>query len=188
MQRANKIRQLEEPVIGGLHALRKLHALAQFFDKRLVQKIRHERLTAIVVDLDGLDIQQVRTMLGNEIDELPIESLDNLLEVVDELLINAQTVVLKRNLLGECHHAGEDATTPFTAHDLVALLLADQRSRVKAMPLKSDFRFSLLKIGNVLVDRMVLIMEDKAQDVETGIRIGILKASRLINEYAERFP
>lgn len=188
MQCADKIRQLEESVIGGMYALCKLHALAQFFDKRLVQKIRHGRLAAIVIDLDGLDIQQVRTMSGDEIDELPFESLNNLIEVVDELLVHGQTVVLKRNLLGKGHHAGEDTTTPFTAHDLVALFLADQRSRMKAMPLEPDLRFSLFKIGNALVNRMILIMENKAKDVEARIRVGILKASRFIDKYAERFP
>ena len=152
MKRANKIRQLKKPVIRGMHTLRELNAFTKFFLEGLVKKIGDRGLSAIVIDLDGLNVKKIHAMRRNEIHKLPFKPFDDLPEVVDKLLVDVKTMVFERHLLRKRHHTREYAATPFSAHELIPLLFPNQRTGVKAMSLKSNLVFSTLQVSHIAIN------------------------------------
>ena len=184
--RTDKIGYLKKPITFRLDSLRELNPNTWNGDKRTMQKIRHRRLSAIVVYLHAIKFAQFLTMFRQESRQIFAKTLDDLIRGRDILLVHHKAMVPKIHMSCETHHGGEDPITEAPIHDRKGLLLPDQWSCMKTQFLKvqiAEMEIKPTQRGRK-IDR--LVVEYQGDDVKARIRIGVLEASRLVHEYAQR--
>lgn len=149
-----------------------------------MKKIRYGGLTAVIINLYIAYGSKHSAMSVDERLQGLTQMFNDLSGVVDEFLVNAQTMVLEVNAIGKSHHAGEYPTSKTTAHYLIAFFLSDQRPGMETMSFESQFQFGTLKVGDDARDVMRLVVKHHSEDIEARIGVGVLKPPRFIDEYA----
>ena len=185
MQCANEIGQLKQAVARRSDGVCELHVSPNASLKHLVKHARDRRLPAVVVDLHAVKRRNEITVFRDKRCKSRLEAFEYLGGRVDELLVDAQAMVLIVDSSGKGHHAREDASAKLAAEHGVVFLSANERPCVEAMPLKSDFPVGTFKTVDFVGYVDGLIMKYHADDVKTGFRVGKVEIPRLVYENAQ---
>ena len=184
--RTDKIGYLKKPITFWLNCLRELDPNTGNGDERTMQKIRHRRLSAIVVDLHAIKCTQFLAMFGQEPGQAFAKSLDDLIRGCDILLVHHEAMVPEIHMSRKTHHRGEYPITEAPIHDRKGLLLPDQWSCMKTQFLKVQISEMEIKPTQCGRKSNRLVVENQRDNVKARIGIGVLEASRLVHEYAQR--
>lgn len=180
MKRTDEIGKLCQTIARRPDGICELYSLPDTRLENLMEHTRYRGLSAVIVYLDAAKLRYEITMPRDKFREVGLEPFEYLSWSVYELLVDAQTMVFAIHFPGKGHHAREDAPSKLTAEHRVVLLASDERSRMKAMPLKPDFLVRTFKSGYFGGNVDGLIMEYHAYDVEAGIRIGDMEIPRFV--------
>ena len=184
--RTDKIGYLKKPITFRLDRLRELDPNTGNGDERTMQKICHGRLSAIVVYLHAIKFAQFLAMFGQESRQAFAKSFDDLIRGRDILLVHHEAMVPEIHMSCETHHGGEDPITETPIHDRKDLLLPNQWSCMKTQFLKVQISEMEIKPAQCGSKINRLVVEYQGCDVKARIGIGVLEASRLVHEYAQR--
>lgn len=185
MQSTNEIGQLEQPVARRPDGVCELYISSNASLEHLVKHASDRRLSTVVVDFHAVKRSDEITMFRNKVDESSLESLEYLGGRVDELLVDAQAMVFVVDSSGKGHHAREDASAKLAAEHGVVFLAANERPRVEAMSLKSDFTVGTFKAADFAGYVDGLIMKHHADDVKAGFGVWEVEIPRLVYENAQ---
>ena len=185
MQSANEIGQLKQAVARRPDGVGKLHFSPNASLKHLVKHASDRRLPAVVVDLHAIKRCDKITMFRDKVSESRLEPFKYLRGGIDELLVDAQAMVFIVNSSGKGHHAREDASAKLAAEHRVVFLAANERPRVEAMSLKSDFTVGTLKAVDFVGYVDGLIVKYHADDVKAGFGVRDVEIPRLVYEDAQ---
>ena len=183
--RTDEIRQLEQLVLLRLHALRKFNPRSEFGEERVLKKFRDGRLSAIIIDLYRVNASEISAPLIEEIAQLALKTFDNLPRRRDELLVHDKAMELEIHLTCERQHPRENRRALLSRHVHIALLLADQRPRMKAEVFIPHQHPIGIELANKRTDIHALIMQNKTYDVKARNGIGVLELPRFVDKHAQ---
>jgi len=90
---ADQIGKLEELVVLGANGLRKFDTRAKLCLKGVVQEIRNRSLSAIVIELDALELVSIQGRRVEKFLELRLKLLDDLANGCHELLVDKEAMI-----------------------------------------------------------------------------------------------
>ena len=185
MQSTNEIGQLEQPVARRPDGVCELDVASDASLKHFVKHASNRRLPTVVIDFHAVERGDEITVFRDRADEFRLESLEYLCGGVDELFVDVQAMVFIVDSSCKGHHAREDASAKLSAEHGVVLLAANERPRVEAMSLKSDFTVGTFKTVDFVGYVDGLIMKHHADDVKARFGVGEMKIPRLVYENAQ---
>lgn len=185
MQSANEIGQLKQPIARRPDGVCELDVASDASLKHFVKHASNRRLSTVIVDFHAVKRCDEIMVFCDKTDESRLESLEYLCGGVDELFVDAQTMVFIVDSSCKGHHARKNAPAKLSAEHGVVLLAANEWPCMEAVPLKSDFTVGTFKTVDFVGYVDGLIMKYHADDVKAGFGVGNMEIPRLVYEYAQ---
>ena len=185
MQCTNEIGQLKQAVARGPDGVCELRLSPNASLKHLMKHASDRRLTAVIIDLHAVKRRNEIMMFSDEGGKSGLEAFDDLGGRVNELFVDAQAMVFIVDSSGKGHHARKDASAKLATEHGVVFLAANERPRVEAMPLKSDFAVRAFKTVDFAGYVNGLIMKHHADDVKARFGVWEMEIPRLVYEDAQ---
>ena len=182
LQRAEAVRNLEESVIPGRCHTIEHYVLGQHKINRAVQSRRDHLLAVVVINLHLVEALEIREVVGQENDEVALESRDKRFGRLDLASFVGEAFVGKGASPGKALERRKQSLPVGEGHSLVIIVAVHQRRCMKG-DVGQPFSGKVAFVSQYqLVDWFVLIVKQQRHETET--RMAAL-ASRFVYEDAK---
>ncbi|GEM_PF-4045178 len=163
--RADVVRDLAEPVVRGGGQPVDHRVFREGVVDGLVDRLRDRLLPVVVIDLDGIEILEVRQLVEQEVDEALAHRGRDSVEVAVLLRLERDARVAYRHVAEEDSERREETLPVGGVHVLVAVMAVQQRGGMERDVGQALLGERTLVQANALGHVLVLLVEHEREEI-----------------------